>query len=79
MLFLPDRHLGFEGVDQVCARGQRLTTVDCPDCHDYGNVADLEVAHAMLHRDREHIVLISGLLSTLGQHVNCAGMLGVVE
>ena len=63
----------------MCARGQRLTAVNCADCYDYGNVSDLEVTHAMLDRDRKHIVMISGLLSALGQHLNCAGMLGVVE
>ena len=63
----------------MCARGERLTAVNCADGHDDGNVTNLEVTHAMLHRDRENIVLISGLLRTLGQHLNCAGVLGVVE
>jgi hypothetical protein len=63
----------------MCAGGERLTAVNCADGHDDGCVTDLEVADAMLHRDRQDIVLISGLLSTLGQYLECAGVLGVVE
>ena len=49
------------------------------DGHNDRDVADLEVAHAMLHRDSEHIMLICGLFRTPSQHVHCAGVLGVVE
>ena len=57
----------------MCACGERLTAVNCADGHDDGNVTNLEVTDAMLHRDREYIVLISGLLRTLGQHLQRAG------
>ena len=63
----------------MCAGGERLTAVNCADGHDDGDVTDLEVADAMLHRDRQDIMLISGLLGTLGQYLECAGVLGVVE
>jgi hypothetical protein len=79
MLLLPDRHGRLEGVDQMCACRKRLTAVDRADSHNDGDVANLQVTHAMLHRDRENIMLISGLLRTLGEHVQGAGVLGVVE
>jgi hypothetical protein len=63
----------------MCARRECLTAVNCADSHDHGNLANLQVTHAMLDRDRENIVLISGFLCTLGQHAQCAGVLGVVE
>jgi hypothetical protein len=63
----------------MCARGERLTAVNCPDGHNDSKITDLEVTDTMLHRNRQDIVLISGLFCTFGQHIQCAGMLGVVE
>jgi hypothetical protein len=79
MLLFPDGHLGFESVDQVCARCECLGTMDCTDGDDNGWVADLEVADTMLHGDRQDVVLIGSLLGTPGKQVQSAGMLGVVE
>ena len=59
----------------MCARGERLAAVNCTDGHNDSDVTDLKVAHAMLHRDRQNIVLIGGLLRTFGQHVHCAWVL----
>jgi hypothetical protein len=61
------------------ARGERLAAVNRTHGHDDGNVTDLEVTDTMLHRDRQDVVLISGLLRTCGQHVQSAWVLGVVE
>jgi hypothetical protein len=63
----------------MCARGERITAVNCPDGHNDSKVTDLEVTDTMIHRNRQNIVLISGLFCTFGQHIQCAGMLGVVE
>ena len=63
----------------MCAGGERLTAMNCTDGHNDSDVADLKVAHAMLHCDRQNIMLIGGLLRTLGQRVHCAGVLGVIE
>jgi hypothetical protein len=63
----------------MCARGERLTAVDGADRYHDRNVANLEMTNAMLHRNRQNIMLISGLFSALGQHVQCAGVLGVVK
>ena len=63
----------------MCARGERLAAMNCTDGHNDSDVADLKVAHAMLHRDCQNIMLIGGLLGTLGQHVHCAWVLGVIE
>ena len=57
----------------MCACGERLTAVNCADGHSDGNVTNLEVTHAMLHCDRENIVLISGLLRTFGQDLHALG------
>jgi hypothetical protein len=61
------------------ACGQRLTAVNGADCHDDSNIADLEVTDAVLYGDRQHIVVIGGLLSTSGKHIYRAGVLGVVK
>ena len=63
----------------MCARRERLTAMNRTDRHNDRDVADLQVTYAMLHRDREHVMLICGRLRTLGQDVDCAGVLGVVE
>src|SRR5512133_4084067 len=79
VLLLPDRHLSLEGVDQMRACGQCLTAVNSSDCHDHSNIADLEMTDAVLYGDRQHIVVIGGVLSTTGKHVYSARVLGVVE
>ena len=58
---------------------QRFPAVDGANGHDDGNVADLKMADPMLDSDRQYIVLISSLLGTPSQHIQCAGVLGVVE
>jgi hypothetical protein len=67
MLLLPDRHGRLEGVDQMCACRERLTAVDRADSHNDGDVANLQVTHAMLHRDRENIMLISVSSAATGE------------
>ena len=56
MLFLPDRHLGLEGVDQLRAGCQRRLPVNRADGHHDGEVADLEVADPVLDRERYDVV-----------------------
>jgi len=63
----------------MCARGERLAAMNCTDSHNYSDVADLEMAHTMLHRYRQNIMLLGGLFRTCGQHVHCARVLGVIE
>ena len=63
----------------MCARGERLPAVHGADRYHDRKVADLEMTNAMVHRNRQNIMLISGLFSALGQHVECAGVLGVVK
>jgi len=58
---------------------QRFPAVDGANGHDDGNVADLKMADPMLDSDRQYIVLISSLLCTPSQHIQGAGVLGVVE
>jgi len=79
MLFLPDRHLGLEGIDQVRARGQRRLPMNGTDGHHHGNVADLEASDAVLDRNRFDIVQLGGLGGTSFQHLVSTGMLGVIE
>ncbi len=78
-LLLPDRHLGLERVDQVRAGRQGRAAVHRPDSDDDGEVADLEVTHPVLDRQRNHVVLGGGLLGAAGQRGLGARVLGVVE
>ena len=61
------------------AGGQRLTAMHRADRYNDRNVADFQMPHSMLNGDGQNIVLIRRLLSTSPQHINRAGVLGVIE
>jgi hypothetical protein len=63
----------------MSARSQGLATVDRANGDDDGNIADLEMADPVLDCDCQHIVLIRRLVRTTLQHIQGAGVLGVVE
>ena len=48
VLLLPDRHAVLDRLDDVAAQGDREVAVRARDEHDEGEVADLEVADAVL-------------------------------
>ena len=63
----------------MSARSQGFATVDRANRDDDGNIADLEMADPVLDGDCQHIVLIRSLVRTTLQHIQGAGVLGVVE
>src|SRR2546430_4340436 len=57
MLFLPDRHDGLELVDRRARRGESRVAMRSRGRHHDRDVADNEVADAVMHRDAEWTVL----------------------
>src|SRR2546423_8626172 len=57
VFLLPDRHDRLELVNRCTRRGERGIAVGSGRGYDDGDVADAEIADAVMHRDAERTVL----------------------